>query len=232
MRQHSFSIIPVLPSPHSRIAPIISLKGGGADINCSQVKHEPLIMDLTTAPEQSRITNDREVYPSQAQQKGIISLATELASKNSWQPETHLPCHYGNHPFDTIIQPQVFQTLRLATQQNPEDIIVHLSHLRAQKVTTACLRDLLTHGAMTNDAILNTFLAILCAEHDTTFLSTFIIYILRRDKSWEGVRHWFATSPSLQTTSTPLVNSTSPILIPCHVNDSHWGLKTECVSCM
>jgi len=130
--------------------------------------------------------------------------------------------HYGNHPFETIIQPQVFQTLQLATQQNLEDVMVYLSHLRAQKVTTACLRDLLTHGAMTNDAILNTFLAILCAEHDTTFLSTFIIYILRRDKSWEGVRHWFATSPSLQTTSTPLVNSTSPIFIPCHVNDSHW----------
>jgi hypothetical protein len=127
-----------------------------------------------------------------------------------------------NHPFADIIQPQVFHSLMVAARQDPEDVIVYLSHSKAQTVTTASLRELLSHGEMTNDSILKTLLAILCDAHNVAFLSTFFIHILKRDKSWEGVQQWLAQYPIFETYSEPFINSNRPILIPCHVNGAHW----------
>lgn len=110
----------------------------------------------------------------------------------------------------------------MAAWQDPDDVIVYVTHSRAQLVTTASLRRLLSHGEMTDDTILNTFLAILSDAYDEAFLSTFFIHILNRDQSWEGVQHWFAQYPIFETFSEPLLNSSRPILIPCHVNGAHW----------
>jgi hypothetical protein len=74
---------------------------------------------------------------------------------------------------------------------------------------------------MTNDAIQNTFLEILCTQHQMHYLSMFFLYILRRDRSWTTVHDWFSTSPQF-IPSKPTLDTTKPILIPCHVQGSHW----------
>jgi hypothetical protein len=110
----------------------------------------------------------------------------------------------------------------VAARQDPKDVLVYLSNSKAQSVTTASLRELLSHDEMTNDSILNTFLAILCDAHNVAFLSTFFIHILKRDKSWEGVQNWFAQHSIFESYSKPFIHSNRPILIPCHVNGAHW----------
>jgi hypothetical protein len=72
---------------------------------------------------------------------------------------------------------------------------------------------------MTSDAILNTFLEVLCHGHQVNHLSTYFVTILRRDRSWDILKNWFTTSRS--DTSQPSLDSPS-ILIPCHVQGMHW----------
>jgi hypothetical protein len=79
----------------------------------------------------------------------------------------------------------------------------------------------MSHGSMTSDSVLNTFLEILCHENPTSYLSTFFISMLREHRNWSCLRNWFAPS-ELATPSRPTQNSTRPILIPCHVNGVHW----------
>jgi hypothetical protein len=74
---------------------------------------------------------------------------------------------------------------------------------------------------MTNDSILDTFLAILCSQCNLSYLSAFFVTVLQRDKTWDAVSDWFnVQEPS--TYSRPNLSSTTPILSPCHVHGSHW----------
>ena len=100
--------------------------------------------------------------------------------------------------------------------------MAYLKEERAINVTSTCIRELISHGSMTRDTIINTFLAVLCAEHNLTFLSTFFIHIMRRDKSWIPLQNWFAPTTDLEEFSYPSLASNTPILIPCHVNGAHW----------
>jgi hypothetical protein len=194
---------------------------GGDKCNSGTNNCQGKLIDLTNVPD-TYTNSENVVYPARDQQTGIVSITIDLLPKNNWQPRHRLLYQTVNHPFVDIIQPQVIHSLMVAARQDPEDVIVYLSHSKAQTVTTASIRELLSHGEMTNDSILNTFLAILCDAHNVAFLSTFFIHILKRDKSWEGVQHWFAQYPIFETYSVPFVTSNRPILIPCHVNGAHW----------
>ncbi len=156
------------------------------------------IQDLTNLPEKRITSFDNVRYPRQVQEKGIVFIASGLTGNISWQPSKHLITARSDHPFDCILTEDLFASIKLATQQALEDVIVYLIRMRAQNVTTHCLRDLLSHGEMMRDSILNTFLAILCAGHNLTYSSTFFITILRRDKKWEPLRNWFATDDSAE----------------------------------
>jgi hypothetical protein len=198
--------------------------GGGPTVQLNS--HQRLkVIDPTNLP-QERITSfDNVRYPRLVQEKGIVFIASGLTGNISWQPTRHLITARSDHPLDRILTEDLFASIKLATQQAPEDVIVYLTRMRAQNVTTHCLRDLLSQGEMTKetkDSILNTFLAILCAGHNLTYLSTFFITILRRDKTWEPLRNWFATDASAEDYYFPTMNSERPILIPCHVNGAHW----------
>jgi hypothetical protein len=195
--------------------------GGGTTVQPDS--HQRLkVIDLTNLPEKRITSFDNVRYPRQVQEKGIVFIASGLTGNISWQPSKHLITARSDHPFDCILTEDLFASIKLATQQALEDVIVYLIRMRAQNVTTHCLRDLLSHGEMTRDSILNTFLAILCAGHNLTYLSTFFITILRRDKTWEPLRNWFATDDSAEDYYLPTMNSKRPILIPCHVNGAHW----------
>jgi len=57
--------------------------------------------------------------------------------------------------------------------------------------------------------------------HGIHYLSTFFVTILCRDKSWTALSSWF-TNTGQPTPSSPELNSSKPIFIPCHVNGAHW----------
>ena len=196
--------------------------GGGPITRKPDCIPQPAVIDLTTLPTERINSFDNVRYPQQVQEQGIVFIASGLKETTPWQPHRKLPIRRSDHPFDRILTDDLFATIKLATQQAPDDVLVYLSSIRAQNVTAHCLRELLSNGEMTRDSILNTFLAILCAEHNLAYLSTFFITILRRDKTWDSLRNWFATDELVADYDSPTMNSARPILIPCHVNGAHW----------
>lgn len=172
---------------------------------------------------------DNFKYPLQTRTSKILQIAHDLSPENQWQPRRPLPTRRSRHLIELLIPQTSFPLIRQATQQRPVDVLVYLTEQRAQNITTTCFRELIAHEEMTRDTILNTFLAILCAEHNLTFLSTFFIPLLKRDKSW--LSNWFAKTIDQQDYSFPLIYSNLPILIPCHVHGAHWvGLVCRVVN--
>jgi hypothetical protein len=80
------------------------------------------------------------------------------------------------------------------------------------------LRELVSHGSMTLDNILNKFLEILTTQKHIHFFSVYFLEIL---SSWNHWRRWFALAPSHCQPHRPMMSSPT-ILIPCHVNGNHW----------
>ena len=131
---------------------------------------ESAVIDLTTAhsPTKTRmeVTQfDNPIYPSNVQQRGIISLADNIRPSQSWRPSTHLPTRRGDHILENLLPVDLKSLLIPATQCRPNQVILYTTLNPIQNVTTRHIQELLTHGSMTCDSILNTFLDILCTEH-------------------------------------------------------------------
>jgi hypothetical protein len=60
-----------------------------------------------------------------------------------------------------------------------------------------------------------------CATKQMHYLSTFFMTLFQRDRSWESIQDWFNAGDHF-VPSQPQIDSTLPILIPCHVHGSHW----------
>jgi hypothetical protein len=146
-------------------------QGGGAGLKTTT------IIDLTNLPDTAITSVDNVVYPQETTTAGILQRAHHWITRCQWQPKQMLPTKNGSHPIELVIPNDSFELLRLATQQGPNDVITYLTEARAQSITTTCLRELIAHGTMTKDTILNTFLAVLCAGHNLTFLSTFFMHL-------------------------------------------------------
>jgi hypothetical protein len=190
--------------------------GGGATYS------NKAVIDLTNLPDTAQPSSETLYYPQETHQKGILQVGVYLTTKCPWQPRQSLPIRRGDHPIEHLIPQESFPMIQIAAQQNRDDVLMFLADFPAETVTTTCFRELISHGEMTRDTILNTFLAVLCASHNLTYLSTFFVHLLRRDRSWSQLTSWFAPTLELQTYSTPYQNTTQPILIPCHVLGAHW----------
>jgi len=180
------------------------------------------IIDLTAFPDTTITDVEHVTYPAFTTERGVMQIATNMNQKSHWQPIRSLPVRRGEHPIELLFNPTLFRAIHLATQQDPEDVVAYVTTLREQHVTSNCIRELMSHGEMTKDTILNTFLYILCSNQGLKFLSTYFLHILKRDRSWTELTSWFAPSSDLQNNSYPLLNSEQLVLIPCHLNGNHW----------
>jgi hypothetical protein len=61
------------------------------------------------------------------------------------------------------------------------------------EVTTDNIRNLISHGKMTSDNLLNTFMNIITNHKEVNFLSTYFLTKLRQEKSWDRLSRWFAS---------------------------------------
>jgi len=189
--------------------------GGGSSSHLSS------IIDLTTDHSPTITTFENVTYPSEVTNLGVISIASNLKPKQAWRPSAFLPTRKSSGPIWDILPENLSDFINPSLQQHPTDVILFLTQDKIQNLTTAHLRELITHGSMTIDAILNTFLELLCNQKQMHYLSTFFITLFRRDRSWESIQDWFNTGNHF-VPSQPQIDSTLPILIPCHVHGSHW----------
>jgi hypothetical protein len=179
------------------------------------------VIDLTRHTTELISNIENVVYPSHTETVGILEIATQLATIQPWRPLHHLPTWKSQHPLEINLPLEFTTVLSTAFNQPPGTVLAYLKHQRAANVTCSNMRDLISHGGLTNDSIMNTFLAVLCHQCQVYYLSTFFMYLLKRNKSWSSVQNCFATSTA-QDMSSPTANSDAPILIPCHVNGMHW----------
>ncbi len=176
------------------------------DAQYSQLRDRPQvqplnIINLTTESNSSITSFENVVYPNEVIQLGAISRAINLIQKQTWSPPLIIPIRRGLRLIEEILPSHLEELIIPTLQQNPNDVILYQTRSRIQNITTEHLRKLITHGSVTNDAIQNTFLEILCTQHQMYYLCTFFFSILRRDRSWSAVQDWF-----LQLTNSYLPN--------------------------
>jgi hypothetical protein len=180
----------------------------------------PQVIDLTTSQAPLITHFENVTYPSHIRQLGVISIAADLRQKTSWSPTTHLAARKGNHIPENLLSPQMEEVIIASTRLHSQDVILFLTENRIQSVTASHIQELLTHGSMTSDSILNTFLDVFCAIFQLHYLSALFYTVLKRDKNWNNVQDWFATG-SQKCSSKPSLQSNT-ILIPCHIQGIHW----------
>jgi hypothetical protein len=203
------------PDPTTPTISTIITKGqlGGASPT------EIIEVETITPPLITRFNN--VIYPAETSTKGIINFALHLQERPQWRPRIALPTRLGTHTLEQSLPESYQKLIERAISQDPNQVLLYWINQPAQHITSAHLRELMSHGSMTSDSVLNTFLEILCHDNPISYLSTFFISVLREHKNWSCLRNWFASS-ELATPSRPTQNSTRPILIPCHVNGVHW----------
>jgi len=136
-------------------------------------------------------------------------------------PDMSTPTVSADEPIEIHITGDFSTLLSTALSQSPTTVLAYLAHQRAEHVTCLHLRDLISYRDLTNDSIMNTFLTVISHQCRMYYLSTFFMFLLKRDRSWSSVQNCFATS-TVPDMSTPTVSADEPILIPCHVNGIHW----------
>ncbi len=157
-RKHQISYSTIVQCFHTY------LQQGGGTISPSTNKLCRTIIDLTSLPDTAKIDTASLNYPTSTIESGVLQIATNMTQKLQWQPTRPLPVRKGNQPIKQLLTPAHFRQIYVATQQHPVDVIGYLSTIKEQNVTSQCLKELMSHGEMTRDTILNTFLAILCAN--------------------------------------------------------------------
>jgi hypothetical protein len=129
------------------------------------------------------------IYPAETSTKGIIiNFALHLQERPQWRPMIALPTRLGTHTLEQSLPESYQKLIERAISQDPNQVLLYWINQPAQHITSAHLRELMSHGSMTSDSVLNTFLEILCHDNPTSYLSTFFISMLREHKNWSCLR--------------------------------------------
>jgi len=150
-----------------------------------------------------------------------LSVGQPLSQRNAWQPKTNLPTGRSSHPIEVSLTELDLLKIKIFARQDSNRKLAYITNNHLTHITTESLQELLSHGEMIIDNILNVFLEILCSSQGIYYLSTYFVSMLRLERNWARSKRWFARSLQHKKVHKPLM--TSPvILIPCHVNGNHW----------
>jgi len=120
------------------------------------------IIDVETITPPLITRFDNVNYPAETRTKGIINFALHLQDRPQWRPRIALPTRLGTHTLEQSLPESYQKLIKRAISQDPDQVLLYWINQPAQHITSAHLRELMTHGSMTSDSVLNTFLEILC----------------------------------------------------------------------
>jgi len=127
----------------------------------------------------------------------------------------------SSHPIEVSLTELDLLKIKIFARQDSNRKLAYITNNHLTHISTERLQELLSHGEMIIDNILNVFLEILCSSQGIYYLSTYFVSMLRLERNWARSKRWFARSLQHKKVHKPLM--TSPvILIPCHVNGNHW----------
>jgi hypothetical protein len=191
------------------------------NISMSSANYYPILHNLyggeRAAP---RLSIGEPIKFSKYTTIGPVSIAADLVAQHHWQPPYLTYCR-GNHPIDQLLGPSISGVINLFCRQQPDTNLVYVTKIHLTCVTPRDLQDLVSHGHMIRDSVLNVFLEILAVQTGVKYLNTFFLHIMDRDRAWRNLQPWFAYSASSRRPDHPMLSEPT-ILIPCHVNGNHW----------
>jgi hypothetical protein len=168
---------------------------------------------------------------AQPDQSTFVNLSLTQPSDRS---SSQLPIQCSTYYLDQSISDSHIQHLRQVIQsghhQNDQPIISMLGH----RITTtfwSSFQQLLTYNSPNNDSIIHTFLSVVCSNHaDICALDT----NFHRDLCTQGWQRAYSKfflltiAPILPVAFAQNQLDTPTILIPIHINGSHWVAVVCC----
>jgi hypothetical protein len=135
-----------------------------------------------------------------------------------WRPQHNLPyTAVPIHSFGSYLCNDDLTIIKKFTQGISTTTILRSRAQRDVHLTTADMRDLLTHDTPIYHELLILSLEILCQQFDSTYLDP-AFFPNMRTQGWQAVARRFGTHHSLRW---PKFDSHN-IAIPVHVNGNHW----------
>jgi len=139
-------LITTYPDTMIPISTTITIKQQGGASTTDIIEEETFKPPLIT-----RFNN--VIYPVETSIKGIINFALHLQERPQWRPSTALPTRLGTHTLEQSL-PESYQTLiERAISQDPDQVLLYWANQPAQHITSAHLRELMSHGSMTSDSV-------------------------------------------------------------------------------
>jgi hypothetical protein len=153
----------------------------------------------------------------------VANLPEANPSLVQWLPSIQLQHRRSSHPLDIGISSYKLNLVKQYCNLQQNTIIAY-SKLRPRvMISTANLRQLISHGQPINDEIIYLFLEIYCSFFDYTFLTEKFLTLLKRN-GWSHTQRYFAdtTRGQCRSINKPYLNGEPAIAIPCFVNEAHW----------
>jgi hypothetical protein len=173
-----------------------------------------------TNPHGQDLSQDPERF-KEYKKIGNLSIGKVSLMENSWVLDAAFQVGRTDHSIDNLISDQDIAHIKLYARQASNMKLTYVTSHHLTHITTEYLRELLSHGTMIIDNVLNVFLDILCHSEWIHYLSTYFLTMLRLEKNWPRLKRWFSSSPEKTRPHKPAMDSTA-ILIPCHVGGNHW----------
>jgi hypothetical protein len=173
-----------------------------------------LIHDISLEP-----TFTPALLPPQQLQNETIWLTTLSHQDKLWQPDTILPPHETDHPFQHILTNQDNSLIIKSVQGDPSTIISRSANNHQISITIQDLRELLTHNSPIYHELIILSLEVISHHYNSHYLDPSFFTNLQLH-GWSYISNWFAPSNAMAT-SRPSLQS-SIITIPVHINNNHW----------
>jgi hypothetical protein len=102
----------------------------------------------------------------------IDVISDTVLDSHTWQPNAHLSRRTSNHPLLTSIPSAVLETIKQSCNLAPTLPILRSSRKRSLNVTVEHLRDFISYGCTTSDAIITLYMDLLCSSGQAAYMDT------------------------------------------------------------
>jgi hypothetical protein len=153
-----------------------------------------------------------------------INLEEHIRHEFSWRPTTSIPYRAPTHTLGTTISTNTLIKIKNLCQLPPSTPIFRSTRKPDLHITVEHLRDLVSYGNETNDAIILLYLELLCYNSQATYMTTYFLPKLKQ-QGWRYVSRFFSSSLSgyrSRKIDRPHKTGEKAIMIPLFVADTHW----------
>jgi hypothetical protein len=209
-------------NPFSQIQDSTFALNGGGHSNIQA----PIDVDIVNI-QNSINTNDPWIQLSQSPLKIVDCSNSKITSW--WTPPNQIQYKKSTHLLFTNISQTNINILLRSCQLHPNQTVLRIAKRKDICIRTNHLRNFITYGQLTSDAVISLYLEGFCHQHRLTYLTSFFIPHLKTH-GWTKVRTYFANHQKAHSRriDRPKVSGEPTILIPSFIHNNHWVALVRC----